>query len=1853
MPLSCRKLDLAILSILEYYSIFTKMTTHSFNYQMLITEQIYHKFEAVLQKAEAGHCMKLSGVSDGILHNLWAHINTNIPQIDCFILSGSDLEEEKYISATKLIEYRNLEEKPLLVLIPSTLRTAAEDSFGSATFKELMIEDIESKAYDFLFSKFAEEVQNNLKEIIDYLYRDTPDVSKLISYFLHLLNNGANNENIGNYLYFLNLLPDAILLNDFQQVKARLNFNQRSIEILTNFKVPLSDRIKELPVIVPTVLLDNQNDLPKNLYHFFTNNPKLRTGYLIGKTIFESHPNLNFSNWSLKIGNIEELKVELTEIRSTNKHLVRDENGSLLLKPPSAGKSAKFTVKFTTHPLPPDTAPKLSQFRIDLMRVLGGGEYESVISLKKFANSKAKRKFRTKDLELNSSMIPDDFYFVRVIALDEDGVQLNNNDDFSDSNIQREWLEEYKKNKAQADRAAFKGKLKSDSENFYFQGEENELEDEIEEVESRKDKVSNVLQAFFHLRISYLKNKENCPVLEPDTKNAWKWLGGKKKALEKVFHARFKDQKFNFQVIVSHKLFELEKTILQAPLKLGYCVAEIYRQGTIEEGSITHSTSILNHLVEEEFKENRKLLFNAILESVNTKDGIFETFEIYKHREVIEKYLQSYINYTSKIIDTIREKSVKNKEEQIELRNLLYALQNLDLIKLKTRLQNQEPVTAFLLPPIHPLRLAWSLTLSKLYEEWEEKTMNYQSAYLSSWTEEIQSLFLGQLYPTNNPLVLADYDSPDRRSFEYVGELSFGWGLYLKSQSIELDTKTMNSHNRLIMNFLQKLLNIPNNQFTENDVDGKLAVKYLRNYLKQHPYIEQLNINLFNAGEAITFADSLLDLEKDPKFKNLRYEVRLFTNHDRIVENGGAFKRLLNPETTMSEEAEAFSQSTSNRLFPKLRFSIATIEDYINNAKSYDSHIGFIINPFPLRTSLYKAVDKYQSIFLDGLIVEPEIEVEVTNDHNSFIWTRFIASSDNSDSLIEKSFNNLQRIISSNISQKVVDMLPVTQLILKDADKVLLDIIHSHTDWVITFDKHFGAEFYDLPKRDTEVPFLLDYIPSEGINRTSTFLTTKPTSEITGLIEPHLSKWMTDIDDSNKITQELLEDIRTISGSLILQINSTENKALELIGLALTKRLFELQHVLKNQFIIPIDLHQNLFIQNKKKDTVLQKRADLLLLSISPEERIITIQIIEVKCRSSLTESQTKQLCREMEEQMSNTEKTLNRHFGTNQIPERLDIAIKNKEIDNLLSFYIRRAYRYNLMNKKTKEEYLIFLETLQKGYNLNYKKTGIIFDFTSKSKLTKGYASEEFNFFKIGAKLIQPLLKKDTDTTTLRKLIPHDFTLRITHKASESEFINEIKRQIENEQSLSKKGDSSKDSYKIKEIEKSKVEEPPSVEAVQIPSINTKKETQVTFVSKEESNLSKEDIVKKIETPHVPPAYDIFIGDNNPTSQYGIIGSTINGKKLGLDLSGTNTISLFGVQGAGKSYSIGTVTEMVLKSFNKVNQLNEPLAGVIFHYSDSEDYKPEFTSMIYPNSKKRELKLLKEIYDAEPDSLDEVMLLVPKAKVEIRQQEYPSIQVLPIAFSSSELGISDWKFLMGATGNQSLYIKQINNLMRPIRNEITLEKLESTINDTHLLSQSQRELANSRLYLAREYIDDDVSLKELIKPGKLIIVDLRDEFIEQDEALGLFVIMLNIFANAKKQDDSTFNKFIVFDEAHKYMNDKNLTGNIVKTIREMRHKGVTLMIASQDPPSLPNEIIELSSLMVLHRFNSPQWLKHVQKSITQLASLTPKDMANLQQGEAFLWTNKSNHRQFTQMALKVKMRPRLTQHGGETQRVG
>ncbi len=1797
------------------------MNTITINiYYQKIIDLILELHKLDFENASAGHCMKITGLGVLELEYLWNVIKEKHKHLDLYIVSEDEKSDDRYISATKLIELRNKQDKPLLILIPSNSRTAAEDSYGNATFKEISLEGIETELVDTLIDEIPDDIYDVIStDIIGYL---DPSNSQIIDYLIAISEANYDTNAIGNNIFHLSLIPDNTLLSHREKIRSRLNFNRESVELLSAFNKPLYDRIADLR-------LENDS-IQKDIVDFLKTEKEAKNAQDICESINDDYSNLNFSNWPIPDLDFTHIKLITDEIKSTD---LKVEEGTNVLYAQES-KIAKLKVRFRTNPNPKDIKD-LKFFRIILMAV-NGSNGEEITVLRKVKNSNSNRPYRDVTLELNPNIIEEGSYFIKVLAEDEHGNMLNADDEFRDYKIQKAW-EQAKKDNQDAHKNSFPFKLTCDSEDFDYV-----IEDVIDRDENqRKDKLNNVMQASLKYRIDALKTDEDSHIPEPsETSNLW--INDGKEKHSSTFHINYSD-KHNYQINISTKLRQIENKFLENADSLGYVKCQL-KSNKLAIGfeTLEFVKSELNDIAPKSLLKQRKEVFDAIVNSNENEDGIFETTNIFIYKEEIKKYVDSYTKWTSKLKAQLESDEI-DLEEKTKLKEFLIELQMIDVSRIKSKLPDGSKVEALLISPLHPLRLAWAIQLIEVFEDWERQTKEF-SGHKDSWSHNLEDLFIGNLSPDNNQLVLIEPIS--QKSYNYSGELSFGWGLYLSTISQE-SKNGMTSISRQLQHYLRLLFNITKDNFVETDLSLKLVIRHIKNYLAQHPYIDKLVINLFNAGDAEVFSNAFVELEKEKEFENINYEVRIFKGDDKIIEHGQSLKTLINPESNISEEAEAFSQPSRNRLFPKLRFSINNITDFLKDPSSYTSHLSFLISPFPISIELIKPSIEDRNFYLNGLITESSVLVD--ENGSQVKWNRFIQGNklpikyDTTGANGIKLFENIQSFVSSALASELTSSIPSTQLRLNDRDKVLLTHLHDYSDWVITFDKNLGPQIFDQPSKDGKIPFLLDYVPGEEILGISSFLTTRPTSEVLGLLGPHFEEFNLDIhneQDEHKI-KILLEDLRAVSSSLVLQLNSTKNKAFEVIGSAFTKRVLEKKEMLKDAFLIPIDLHQNLF-ENLPSGS--KSRADNLLVSMNPSKKEISISVIEIKCRKSLGETEKDTLRLKMLDQIENTIEALRNHFdpGYNNSFDRLDREIKNKELKSLLTFYLERANRYEYLSNNAYNQYLAFMQKLDEGFTLRFKRLGLIFDFAAKERHKKTVLDNDSTFFTFGGKLIDDILDPDSDLNT-KRLEESDFDKDLNkafgNKNELKPFMQKFKSKLEKEID---KGIEDLDTDETIQENEIIVDETPINHTNLYPEPeHTEKHS---LVAEEKTSISDEP-----SKEHIVPEYDILIGKTSPSEQFGILGESILQKKIAIDLSETNTISLFGVQGGGKSYTIGTISEMVLKQFSNINLLPSPLAGVIFHYSESMDYEPEFTSMILPNDKENELAKLKARYGAEPDNIEDVIILTPKDKIEERKAEYPSITVLPIAFNSKELNVQDWMFILGAIGNDSTYIRQLKAIMKEHRSNITIEGLAESVEASELLSNSQKALARQKLSFAREYVDDSFMMRDVLKPGRLIVVDLRDEFIVKDEALGLFVIMLNIFSAVKNLNGLHFNKFIVFDEAHKYMDNKDLTGNIVTAIREMRHKGVSIMIASQDPPSLPNEIIELSSVVLLHKFNSPQWLKHIQKSITQLSTLTPADMSALTPGEGFLWATKATEKSISAKPVKVSTRPRVTKHGGST----
>jgi hypothetical protein len=140
---------------------------------------------------------------------------------------------------------------------------------------------------------------------------------------------------------------------------------------------------------------------------------------------------------------------------------------------------------------------------------------------------------------------------------------------------------------------------------------------------------------------------------------------------------------------------------------------------------------------------------------------------------------------------------------------------------------------------------------------------------------------------------------------------------------------------------------------------------------------------------------------------------------------------------------------------------------------------------------------------------------------------------------------------------------------------------------------------------------------------------------------------------------------------------------------------------------------------------------------------------------------------------------------------------------------------------------------------------------------------------------------------------------------------------------------------------------------------------------------------------------------------------------------------------------------------------------------------------------------------------------------------------------------------------------------------------------------------------------------------GSLTIVDLTDPVIDPDMACVLFNICLSIYVSQTK-----VGKVIALDEAHNYMGEHNATAvqfteRLLKTVREQRHQGARVVVATQEP-SINPRLLDLCNITMVHRCTSPAWYAVLKEHVAALKGKDEQEVfdmiVRLKTGESLLF---------------------------------
>ena len=1833
---------------------------------------------AALRDRGPGHCMRVSDLGPELMIALARGLRSQVPSASVHVLAdgAAPSDEDLHVSSTKLVELRNplpdgSLRPPLCVFLPANVRTSAEDSFGSATFEDFRVDD----AYERLWRQLLERVPSTLRgyarDVLEHLREQRwgwADAVAQVRYLLCVRANGNDGESFGGALYELGLVPDFKLFDDPTTAGGRVRKNLECVRRLTNGDSSVLGRVLDLDLVNRGL----RRRLSEYLAEAGLEDPSVWTRDIV---LNRKHWNLSFDKWEFGSGIVPD-RIAFVRVETDLPVVPDDEEGDERLADligqqvlaPKERRTFGVVVEVAPHPR---RIQGLDHFTVQIVSHDAGPVGASrKLKVWKPARTHAKVSFS----RLNQVDFEEGWHCVRVLPWTADGDPLPIDEPSGQT-----------------------AKRSNESEPFYVLPETD-----LEEEPPQRDvpKTDSVEHGRIDRQFAALLQNREAADIAPESVGWVQHSTGKRAAAQETIEARF-GREGACRIAVARWLKNIEQQILRTPERPVNWRMQIYMgQPEMPAGDIDEwpaSAAVRS------FLDARSAYFGSVVRGAGNL--VSQGLDFLRNAPAILAYAAAYHDLL-KDLSTKAERAAGSDQLKtiVSLRSAL----TVDTIQLVVEDYRGQVREAALIAPTHPLRALWQLAWAQLGTAWVRDAARGPRDHVTPARDALLRGITSVNFPPMLPV-------SDGRVFAAVDNVHAAWPLYAPAAE---------DNPRGLLGDVCAALGLPEPSIGGAAITGDVLASRMERYLVQHPYVRTLIINAFNPGRATVLADALAALQRQDAFEDLRYDVRLFVPDANAPGVGESIGTLLAGEGTSA--GEAFSIPAKSHVFPKLTVAVLATDAFRDDPARYRSHLSFLFDVFPPEeVAAGRPLRAERTTPLHGLV--QGFTIRYHDDDGGTWWERqprhgapaVIEGADETTMLL----GELPALISAAtaaVARSMPDFTsrPIIRLELGPGERALISEVHDASDWVFTVDRNMGIEFFDHGGRRDRPDYLIDYTPSAVPEHGHRLvISSRSLAELEAILRPVLRDYGLDSDGRHAVV--ILDQLRSLSGRLALKLVSSPTARAEALGLALARLFLAYQGALRNQIVVPLDAHVDLFhtAMNQAEaigDEVTVRRTDLALFDLDLAGRAMTCNLVEVKCYAqNLGLSGYGQLKERMIEQLNQSERVLRTHFDPRRTtPDRPDRLLKTRELAALLEFYLDRGLRYGLIEPVIGEEARTLLDLLEDGYSLHFSRSGLVFDF-DKPGTEPPEHEVGIEFHRTGIDLIRQLVSQavpatprpssaggsddgwdgsreggadgDGDGETQPETAPPPLpgpppiprlevaAFLVAERArptSDPELESSIRHddggvvRPQDGSALNAAGESSvpveKEPAGAGRTEHESPDglpvsgknaarhagerpEPESASSRAVPS---------RITSPPETTARNAPLVRKAERPEdgsgpgPGPEYDTVLGTTGASPQYGLFGRA-SGHKIALDLNQTHTISLFGVQGGGKSYTLGSVVEMACMPVEGVNRLPHPLAGVIFHYSSTLDYKPEFTSMAAPNTSDAEVNALRADYRTTPRALEDLVILAPAAKVEERSSEYPGIKVMPIAFAASELKASHWKFLMGAVGSQSMYIRQLALIMKKLRGEITLDALRQGVRDSGL-SEYLKELALLRLRFAEEYIDDAHRLTEVLHPGRLVIVDLRDELIEKDEALGLFVVLLQMFAETTYRG-RRFNKLVVFDEAHKYIDSQDLIAGLVEVVREMRHKGTSIMVASQDPPSVPTSLIELSTQIILHKFNSPAWLKHVQKANTALDALTPARLASLEPGEAWVWSSKATDDAFTRGAVKVRCRPRITRHGGGT----
>ena len=373
------------------------------------------------------------------------------------------------------------------------------------------------------------------------------------------------------------------------------------------------------------------------------------------------------------------------------------------------------------------------------------------------------------------------------------------------------------------------------------------------------------------------------------------------------------------------------------------------------------------------------------------------------------------------------------------------------------------------------------------------------------------------------------------------------------------------------------------------------------------------------------------------------------------------------------------------------------------------------------------------------------------------------------------------------------------------------------------------------------------------------------------------------------------------------------------------------------------------------------------------------------------------------------------------------------------------------------------------------------------------------------------------------------------------------------------------------------------------------------------------------------------------------------------MDVLRPHVVLVTGKRGSGKSYSSFVVAEEIAR---QEPEIKNNLAVLII------DTMGIFWSSRSPNEKDREIL---NQWGLKPEGID-IRLFVPGGFV----REYDDIGVrvdAPFTVSCSELTAQDWMLTFGFNplDSNGMALEHTIKMVRTRMNEFSIEDIIYEIENNQKLETSVKNALTTRFSAAQDwgvFEKRGTPVRDYFARGKITVLDIS-HFDRSSGGWSVRSMVIGLLARKIFQDRLQARKseefevmggsgkenipmiWVIIDEAHQFVPNDGETAaseSILTLAKEGREPGISLLLITQMPNKLNQDVLSQSDIILSHRLTSEADIKALRSIMQTYMMEDIQDYLNnlpRQTGTAILLDDNSER------IFPIQVRPRLSWHAG------